>query len=139
MCKTGIMYQSGCDICYVFLTPHRSVELGLRSAYLSEEVQRNRDIRTGVKEKQMYGNRKSDKEWRKKTARTRRRKKKLLHVLDSSGDVQTSDAWCWKLARVYVGHFSHSSIYVFQVLSLHYQDRLGRVKVELWKIETSDR
>lgn len=66
MCKTGIMYQSGCDICYVFLTPHRSVELGLRSAYLREEVQRNRDIRTGVKEKQMYGNRKSDKEWRKK-------------------------------------------------------------------------
>lgn len=61
------------------------------------------------------------------------RKEEGKYVLDDSGDVQTSDAWCGKLARVYVGNFPHSSVHVFQVLSLHYQDRLGWVKVELWK------
>ncbi len=50
--------------------------------------------------------------------------------------MQTSDAWCGKLARVYVGNLPHSSVHVFHVLSLHYQDRLGWVKVELWKEKT---
>lgn len=59
-------------------------------------------------------------------------REKERYVLDGSGDVQTSDAWCGKLTRVYVGNFPHSSVHVFQVLSLHYQDRLGWVKVELY-------
>lgn len=60
----------------------------------------------------------------------------MLYVLDDGGDVQTPDAWCGKLSRVYVGDFSHSGVHVFQVLSLHYQDRLSRVKVELPKEKT---
>lgn len=64
----------------------------------------------------------------------------MCYVLDSSGDVQTSDARCRKLSRVYVGNFPHCSIHVFQVLSLHDKDRLSWVKVELRKekIEISD-
>lgn len=62
--------------------------------------------------------------------------RKELHVLDDSRNVQTSDAWCGKLARVYVGNFPHSSVHVFQVLSFHYQDRLGWVEVELWDEKT---
>lgn len=56
----------------------------------------------------------------------------MFYLLDSSGDVQASDAWCGKLARVYVGNFPHSSVHVLQVLSLHHKDRLSWVKVELW-------
>lgn len=64
-----------------------------------------------------------------------------MYVLDDGGDVQTSDARRGKLAGVYVGNFPHGSVHVFQILSLHYQDGLGRVKVELReekKTETSD-
>lgn len=53
------------------------------------------------------------------------------YVLDSGGDVQPSDAWSGELSGVDVGDFPHSSVYVFQILSLHHQDGLRRVKVEL--------
>lgn len=66
-----------------------------------------------------------------KKVNERNKKKKKFYVLDSSGDVQTSDTRCRKLSRVYVGNFPHSRIHVFQVLSLHYKDRLSWVKVEL--------
>lgn len=60
-----------------------------------------------------------------------KKKKEVFYLLDSSGDVQTSDTWGGKLARVYVGNLPHSSVHVLQVLSLHYKDRLSWVKVEL--------
>lgn len=53
------------------------------------------------------------------------------YVLDGGGDVQTSGAWSGKLPRVNVGNFPDSSVDVFQVFSLHHQDGLGRVEVEL--------
>lgn len=55
----------------------------------------------------------------------------MRYVLDGGGDVQTSGAWGGKLARVDVGNLPDSGVDVFQVLSLHHQDGLGRVEVEL--------
>lgn len=55
-----------------------------------------------------------------------------MYVLDSSGDVELSDSWCGKLARVDVGDFPHCSVHVLQIFSLHDQDGLSWVKVELW-------
>lgn len=63
---------------------------------------------------------------------TRKRcKAAARYVLDGGGDVQTSRAWGGKLARVDVGNFPDSGVDVLQVLSLHHQDGLGRVEVEL--------
>lgn len=45
--------------------------------------------------------------------------------------MQTSGAWSGKLPRVDVGNFPDSSVDIFQVFSLHHQDGLGRVEVEL--------
>lgn len=42
-----------------------------------------------------------------------------------------SDARCGKLAGVDVGDLPQSSVHVLQILSLHHQDRLGWVEVEL--------
>lgn len=45
--------------------------------------------------------------------------------------MQTSGPRGGKLARVDVGNFPDSGVDAFQVLSLHHQDGLGRVEVEL--------
>lgn len=45
--------------------------------------------------------------------------------------MQTSGAWCGKLPRVDVGNFPDGSVDVLQVFSLHHQDGLSRVEVEL--------
>lgn len=58
-------------------------------------------------------------------------KERQGYILDGGGDVQTSGAWSGKLPRVNVGNFPDSSVDVFQVLSLHHQDGLGWVEVEL--------
>lgn len=58
-------------------------------------------------------------------------KQEMLHLLDSGGNLQAPDTWCGKLARVYVRNFPHSSVHVFQVLSLHDKDGLSWVEVEL--------
>lgn len=75
-------------------------------------------------------------------------KEKQSYILDGGGDVQTSGAWSGKLPRVNVGNFPDSSVDVFQVLSLHHQDGLGWVEVELqegqegckqWMVEHNER
>ena len=53
------------------------------------------------------------------------------YVLYGGGDAQTPSAWCGKLARVDVGNLLHGGVHVVQVFTLHHQDRLGWVKVEL--------
>jgi hypothetical protein len=53
--------------------------------------------------------------------------------------VQASDARCGKLAGVDVGDLPQSSVHVLQILSLHHQDRLGWVEVELREREVSER
>lgn len=50
--------------------------------------------------------------------------------------MQASDARRGELARVYVGNFPHGGVHVLQVLSLHHQDGLGWVEVELWAEKT---
>lgn len=57
--------------------------------------------------------------------------KSVTHLLDSGGDLQAADARCGKLAGVYVGNFPHSCVNVLQILSLHHQNGLSRVEVEL--------
>lgn len=76
------------------------------------------------------------KRWKERSRLKEKEEGRRSYILDDGGDVQTSDARRGKLARVNVGNFPHSSIDVFQVLSLHYQDRLGRVKVELREEKT---
>lgn len=55
----------------------------------------------------------------------------LNYILDGGGDVQTTGTRRGKLARVDIGNLPDSGVDVFQVLSLHHQDGLGRVEVEL--------
>lgn len=62
----------------------------------------------------------------------------MVHLLDGGGDAQAPDARCGKLTRVYVGNFPHSGVHVLQVLSLHYEDGLSWVKVELGERENTD-
>lgn len=54
-----------------------------------------------------------------------------VYVLDGGGDVQSSGAWSGKLPGVDVGNFPDSGVDVFQVFSLHHQNGLSRVEVEL--------
>lgn len=54
-----------------------------------------------------------------------------VYSLHRGGDVEPSEAWCRKLARVDVRDLGHGCVDAIQILSFHHQHRLGRVKVEL--------
>lgn len=66
-----------------------------------------------------------------KEEKTTWNKEKVVHLLNSGGDFQASNAWRGKLAGVDVGNLPHSSVHVLQVVCLHYQDGLSWIKVEL--------
>lgn len=64
----------------------------------------------------------------------------LLDSLHCGGDVQASEARRGELAGVDVGDLGHGGVDALRVLSLHHQDGLGGVEVELhpthsgWKV-----
>lgn len=61
----------------------------------------------------------------------------LQDSLDYGGDVQASEAWRGELAGIDVGDLGHGGVDTVHVFSLHHQDGLSRVEVELHQTQSS--